>query len=171
MTCVGCHKVFYCGRSCQKANWKHHRLEHHALPVYSPAPEVFNVQLALLSGAISIVEDCSELMTIAQLKDKVAKKMGIPAHEQVLLLGLNTLEDNNSLRNAGVDQTTCLSLVRDDDRPPALVHSSDSDVPPGSGDDAPSSSGDDAPSSSDDGVTMMGIVIALMQSSKVAEVV
>ena len=92
-----------------------------------PTPERFDVQLVLLSGATISIEECTETMTIAELKRKIECKMRIPSWEQTLLLGVQNLDDVASLRSAGISKDTCLSLIREEDKMPALVESSDDD--------------------------------------------
>ena len=134
-TCDGCHKVFYCGRSCQKKDWQRHRAAaEHGLVTKKKqvvSTEVFDVQIALMSGTTIFVKDCQEIFTIAKLKKKIEAKEGIRIHEQDLVLGTTLLGDGQTLREAGVDRNSCLTLIirddRDEDSPPGLVYSSDAD--------------------------------------------
>ena len=82
----------------------------------------------MLSGRAFDIEDCTGILTIAQLKKKIEEKTGIPPHEQELILDTQVLVDHLSLRSVGVGEGTGLSLVRDDDPPPPLVDSSDDDT-------------------------------------------
>ena len=130
-TCGGCHKVLYCGRSCQKKDWQRHRAEHGLVTKKQVVPtEVFDVQIALMSGTIFVVKDCQDTFTISKLKKQIEAKERIPHYQQHLVLGTTFLSDGQTLREAGVDRNSCLSLIRDEDKCPSLVDSSDSDTNP-----------------------------------------
>ena len=128
-TCGGCLKVLYCGRSCQKKDWQRHRAEHGQVTKKQVVSTlVFDVQIALMSGTIFVVKDCQETFTIWKLKKKIDAKERIPPYSQHLALGTTLLGDEQTLREAGVDRNSCLSLIRDKDKWPGLVSSSDSDT-------------------------------------------
>ena len=75
------------------------------------AVQHIDVRVTMLSGVTFAIQNCSPTMKVVELKKKVSARSGIAWVQQELLVGTTSLQDDDSLFDAGVGSMVCVSLL------------------------------------------------------------
>ena len=139
-TCATCKQVVYCGKSCQKKDWKRHKIEHAALDQANEVEhETFAVQVAgALGGNAFVIQGCAPTTTVRQLKQQIVQHNMLPSlgegdelewFQIDLFVASQILLDEASLSDAGVAEGSCLTWIGEDRCPPPVDSSDDEYAP------------------------------------------
>ena len=100
LACQGCLAEYYCGSECWAQDYARHK--HHCH---------FTVCFILMSGDNFKVEQCWDSMTIYELKHRTEVITGARKEQMVLVSDHQPLEPQQTLREAGVQQTRRVSMI------------------------------------------------------------
>ena len=132
--CAACRQAYYCNRTCQKFNWKHHRHLCKHIVAKESAVIGLSVTVTLLSGASRKMEGCKYDEKAFRLEERVihwaSQLMGLDEDDYMATLSFrgSVLCRWQTLRQNGlVDGAEITAVVKFDPDPPPPPLVSDSD--------------------------------------------